>query len=76
MKEHGIWTLYSGEQTLFRSIEMHYCFSGATSEEISAAKKLLNEMAGQAGRLKKFKDEHDDFKYFGCGTIITAQKKK
>ena len=38
------------------------------------AKEMLNQMNKTEGAVKQFLNDHDDFKYYGCGTIITAVK--
>lgn len=50
-------------------------FSGATPEEITYAKDKLEELKSSPGGVKSFLNDHDDFKHYGCGTIITAVKK-
>ena len=50
-------------------------FSGATPEEITHAKNKLEELKSSPGGVKSFLNDHDDFKHYGCGTIITAVKK-
>lgn len=53
---------------------MDSLLSGATADEIESAKNKLEELR-EGDELKKFGDAHDNFKHFGCGTIITAVKK-
>ena len=37
--------------------------------------KQLEELKSSPGGVKSFLNDHDDFKHYGCGTIITAVKK-
>jgi len=52
---------------------MDSVLSSATDEERAAAKAKVNQLA-EKNELKKFLEEHDDFKNFGCGTIIAGVK--
>lgn len=52
---------------------MDSVLSSATEEELAAAKAKVNELA-EKNELKKFLEDHDDFKNFGCGTIIAGVK--
>ena len=66
---------FSVELSMLLTTTNSFFFSGATPEEIQCAKDKLEELKLSQGGVKSFLNDHDDFKLYGCGTIITAVKK-
>jgi len=70
-------SVYYDDEIFFKNKAAWYMdslLSGATADEIESAKDKLEQLR-ERGELKQFLAEHDNFKHFGCGTIITAVKR-